>query len=362
MRDSPAAAGAVAGAAVVVAGVGSEAAEGAADTVAAEGVEGSAAVRPVADFPAADDLPPDRGAAVAGELRAAASIAGRPSARLVADGRGAESPGRDQTVASVNDLRLVPEAGDPESASCRPLALAAATDLRSAPASDRESVPASRLEIGRPRYQGSGVERVWGVEIGPRTCRRRVRTEPPVCRTVWLMLATARTWVIVSSSCRKTAVSARDRGRMRAASASRTARTIVTRPARTGRTGPATTMVTGITAPGRAAGIPAPCLRTIRSPPRSAPRGGGSTDCRMPLGWGDTAIRTTTRVAAVAMTIPSQWPRTSRRPSSRSRRTPRQRLRRQPRRCLRESLRRGWLYSTRPARRLPQAITRRRST
>ena len=111
---------------------------------AAEGAEDSVAVRPAAGFPVAGGLLPARAAVVGagGALPAGASIAGRLSALLGVDVRAAESPvgvpafnpARDLTLASVNDLRLAREAGDPESASCRPLASEEAIDRGSVPA------------------------------------------------------------------------------------------------------------------------------------------------------------------------------------------------------------------------------------
>jgi len=111
---------------------------------AAEGAEDSVAVRPAAGFPVAGGLLPARAAVVGagGALPAGASIAGRLSALLVVDVRAAESlvgarafnPGRDPISASVNDPRLVRVAGDPESASCRPLASEEAIDRGSVPA------------------------------------------------------------------------------------------------------------------------------------------------------------------------------------------------------------------------------------
>jgi hypothetical protein len=113
-----------------------------------------------------------------------------------------EAPGRDS--ASASGLPSVREALVQElvSANCRRLA-PEQRDPGPAQANDRGSLTGSVLALApalvlaralppasdRPLCPVSAVERVWGVEIELRTCRRRAETAPPVCKTAWPMPA-----------------------------------------------------------------------------------------------------------------------------------------------------------------------------
>src|SRR5262245_5226286 len=93
MRDSPAAAGAVAAAGAGAVVVGSVGVAVVVDTAAGEVAADSAAAHPAADFPVAGGLPRDRVVEVADALRVVAvSTAVRHSVPPVGGDRAAESP------------------------------------------------------------------------------------------------------------------------------------------------------------------------------------------------------------------------------------------------------------------------------
>lgn len=247
----------------------------------------SEAVRQGAVSPGADGLrrDPVAVAAVVALRVAEASIADRHSVLPAADApvREAASPAvargcsRARVLISelVSDHRLVPVGHDQELApdSCRLVGHdpgpASASDRELAPdnylpealalasASDRGAERGLRAVSGRARCLVLAAGRGWVAEIASRTCPRLDKSEPGISRIAWRAAATVRIWVTARSNGKRTAATARGRGRMRAVIASKVAKITVTRPGKTGRTGPATT-ATGITAPGRAAGIRAP--------------------------------------------------------------------------------------------------------
>jgi hypothetical protein len=201
MKDSAAVVGVAAAAGAEAAAAVSVGAEGAvADTAAAEGAVDSVADRPVVGFPAAGGRLRDRVAEAAADAlpAVAASTADRLSE---ADVREAESPVGVPAFNPVRDPRLVREAGDRVSASCRPRVSGEATDrgsvLESDQAIDPGSAPGLDPETGRPhcrvlvpeRELARVLERVsvrdWGAETESRTCRRRVAIGLRICRIAW---------------------------------------------------------------------------------------------------------------------------------------------------------------------------------